>query len=198
MKFFLFFNFCFFKKIASAKRLISSHEIYSLQQSWKERLFLIKNDFDLFEPLLASRGVLLQILEQSQEVPSHLLSFAKLARKAKRFQIASNSIYQFKERTEDQNPGRLEESKILWDQGEYKKALSSAKSILNMIENTSELSLRNVYYCIGNWLAEIKTENPSTVKMYLQKSIDLYKESKEQETLCKTYFKLANCKKKNI
>jgi hypothetical protein len=40
-------------------------------------MFIIENNFELFEPILALRGVLLQLLDKQQFLPEHLLSLAR-------------------------------------------------------------------------------------------------------------------------
>ena len=78
----------------SNKRIPTTKEMEELQHGWKERLSLMQNNFELIEPLLALGGVLLQILERPDYLPHQLRTLATLARKAGRFQIASNSLYQ--------------------------------------------------------------------------------------------------------
>jgi hypothetical protein len=77
----------------SVKILPSDLQIEELQAQWQEREFLMKDNFELFEPIIAMRGVLLKILEKNQFLPSQLMVLTKLARMARSFQIASNAIY---------------------------------------------------------------------------------------------------------
>ncbi len=88
----------------------------------QDRLFLMQNNFDLFEPIHSLRGVLLNLLKEGKSnLPNnnnnnnnhqynssasssefqirHLLSEVNLARKARRFQIASNAIHQVRQIT---------------------------------------------------------------------------------------------------
>lgn len=73
----------------------------------------MKNNYDLFEPILALRRVLLQIANLSSYLPSHLLDISRLARKAGRFQIAANAIFELKQHKGlDSQAWKLEESKV--------------------------------------------------------------------------------------
>lgn len=108
----------------------------------------MQNNFELFEPVLALRGVLLQIMGRREYLPQHLLTVTRLASKAGRFQIASNSIYQvpfgicFLQGQLKQNldvvpnlSWRLEESKILWNQGERDKAITGGKLLIQALKD---------------------------------------------------------------
>lgn len=74
----------------------------------------MQNNFELFEPIVALRGVLLNILGTKEYVPQHLLTVMKLARKAFRFQVASNALYQLKQDVQAVKDPRwkLEEAKV--------------------------------------------------------------------------------------
>jgi hypothetical protein len=73
----------FFNEIDNAwkEKVIKKGKTSQETQDLYEGNALLKNNFELFEPVLALRGVLLQILEKSQHLPSHLLSVTRLARK---------------------------------------------------------------------------------------------------------------------
>lgn len=179
-------------------------QVEQLQHQWKERSFLMENNFELFEPILALRGVLLRTLERAEHLPQHYLTLSKLARKANRFQIASNAIYQIKQTTTNNNSNnssvidlswRLEESKILWDQGEQKKAVTAAKSLIVALTQTKQHQQQKLYgdtlYYTGKWLAETRAESANTTKEYLRDAVQLYSKIKP-DNVSKAFFTLAN------
>jgi hypothetical protein len=106
-----------------------------------ENSLLMKNNFDLFEPILALRGVLHQLSDKKELLPAHLLSVSRLARKAGRFQLAANAVYQLKQ-VSNLPPAttvawRLEEAKILWYQNEREKAINCVKSLIKTMNTNN-------------------------------------------------------------
>ena len=65
-----------------------------IENAWGQQKSTLENtdvnNFELFEPVLALRGVLLQILEKKQQLPQHLLSVTRLARKVKMWGVEGN------------------------------------------------------------------------------------------------------------
>lgn len=118
---------------------------------------------------------------------------SQLARKANRFQIASNAIYQLKQ-IEQSNPSwRLEEAKVLWDQGEQTKAIQAARSLLETVAKTHKGTplYANLNFSIGKWLASARSEGANKARENLQEAVDFFSQ-KSQPKSCVAYFTLAH------
>src|SRR5688572_26654389 len=68
--------------------------VFDSQGRSVDRGLLELGNFGLAEPLMALRGVLSVLLGQNDHISPQLCTLARAARKAKRYQIASNAIYQ--------------------------------------------------------------------------------------------------------
>jgi len=55
-------------------------------------------DFDIVEPLLALRTVLLRIMDCNEVLPKYVIDFARRARKAGSYQIAFNALHTLSDR----------------------------------------------------------------------------------------------------
>ena len=156
--------------------------------------FLKDNNFDFTEPLLSLRTILLKITQKHDIVSEHLQSTIRLARKAKRFQIASNAIQSIKLlddqlATEQKNlnltysPNFIWEREYcynLWKQGESNKALMAIKQLLKKIEskndnpNFIDSLIAEINYKIGKWMSQSGTESFEIISKYMEKCISFY------------------------
>jgi hypothetical protein len=64
--------------------LSSSSDFHLFQELWSSRLSLLPNCFDLIEPVMALRTVLLQLAGQWDLLANHLRSLASFARESNR------------------------------------------------------------------------------------------------------------------
>jgi len=118
----------------------TDEEMNYLEKQWKHSVLQLgahtQNSFEVIEPLLALRGVLLTIFQRQDRMQYHLIDLARKARQSGRFQIATNAIYQLKsnanlmEENFEKYLWRFEEAKVLWAKGKSTKAVKLAKSLL--------------------------------------------------------------------
>ncbi|GBG59962.1 hypothetical protein CBR_g292 [Chara braunii] len=178
----------------------SDSEMDLLELAWKERLDQMQGHYDLLEPLIALRGVLLRSLDREDRFLSHLQEAARIARKAGRLNHGANAVHEMKligksiatgpgtaaapesnirkpqnSAVVDLIDGRVEEAKLLWTQGQHNMAVSLAKFLLHSAEkspkNAALLSLT------GKWLAETHSASSRVIlDQYLAKAVQLVQE----------------------
>eukprot|EP00026_Physarum_polycephalum_P000025 Phypoly_transcript_00025.p1 GENE.Phypoly_transcript_00025~~Phypoly_transcript_00025.p1 ORF type:complete len:3119 (+),score=637.15 Phypoly_transcript_00025:93-9449(+) len=161
-------------------------------------------DFTEIEPLLALRTVLAPLLGRSAELPALCAEFSAAARKAGRFQIASQAVYQLQglaASTMSSTPSamskqmaeaKLEEAKVLWGQGEGTKGLSIARNLLKSYKQQDIVRAEALLYT-GKWLAHTRAERANVVEEHLSQAILQYSQHKEKdgEGVGKAHFTLA-------
>jgi hypothetical protein len=100
----------------------------------RERLFLLASVFDQVEPLLALRGVILQLATQPKVLASHLRFVASFARQSSRRVVGAHAI-----REGGSNPSiplvcrlslQLEAAQLSWSEGMGDTAIRTAKQVV--------------------------------------------------------------------
>ncbi|URE12214.1 FATC domain [Musa troglodytarum] len=176
-----------------------------LNTEWSVILRHTQLHLNLFEPFIAFRRVLLQILDCTECTIEHLLESASTFRKGSRFSLAAASLHELKQLCcqMKQKPisqiyfhGRLEEAKLLKAQGQHDMAINLARYILQNHSMGEEMS--NVYRLVGKWLAETRSSNSRIIlEQYLKHSVELTELSKDPDEKyitkqCQTYYHLAH------
>eukprot|EP01080_Neovahlkampfia_damariscottae_P001910 gene1910-1050_t len=148
-----------------------------------------EHPFTYIEPILSLRTTLLNIIGRKDLIPSHLCEFSRMARKAKRFQLASSLIHSLSLEEKKTTPlWMFEDSKILWELGEQDSAISIGNFLISNLKKDQKEQelLGKVYFTVGKWLNQTKTEGVrDIINHYL---IDAVKYSKDQS---QAYFTLA-------
>ncbi|GAB2269841.1 hypothetical protein Dimus_004759 [Dionaea muscipula] len=157
----------------------------------------------LLEPVIALRRAVLQILGCKNSVMQHLLQSSSVLRKGARLSQAVAYLHEFKlmcSGSGDQCSslywiGRLEEAKLLRDQGQHEMAINLGKYIAENNQLDKESS--DVHRLVGKWLAETRSSNSRTIlDKYLKRAVSLSKDPKIDETsaprFCRTQFHLAH------
>ncbi|BBN18785.1 serine-protein kinase ATM [Marchantia polymorpha subsp. ruderalis] len=195
----------------------TTKQIESFDASWQENLKQMQAHYELAEPYIAIRKVLLELLGLHRCIPQHLLQFSSFARKAGRLNHAGSSIHELKllcsylHRSEDTDiysisrslislqslAGRVEEAKILWAEGQQEMAVNLAQHVLQ--QKTDERSLAPLLCLTGKWLAETRTSSSHTIlDSYLKRAVELSssedctRDQLETSRSCRTHYRLAH------
>ena len=91
---------------------------------------------------------------------------------------------------------RWEECKILWAQGDQRRATAAAQELLRQmtaIGRSESVALQASVHCTaGEWLATTASENAQTIReQWLEPAIELWKDCSDTDKLAKGYFALA-------
>lgn len=128
--------------------------------------------FTIIEPVLAMRGVLLEIMSRPDLQKLHITQMASMARSENHLRLASNLIHTvyLKDKENSSVPHWLiEEAKILWKQGEKDAAINTIKFFIKKSRennhSTEQLSLANVK--LGEWLAQNQSESKDIILLHL-------------------------------
>lgn len=151
-------------------------------------------DFASIEPMITLRIALASALLRPDMVRSQLAVLVTASRKANRFAVASHATYRLKALDANSRilpSTRLEEAKVLWDQGEWAKALSIGWVLLNSTHNQRDKVRADIKHQLGKWLAQTRTERSHVVEECLHDAVELYKEFGEQTAMGKAHFTLA-------
>jgi hypothetical protein len=138
---------------------------------WDAQLEALQHcEFDLIEPLLAQRGVVLQMTAQSDAYYKHVERTAALARKKRHLQEAANALMQLRARHQQGQGGNLrwrwEECKLMWRRNEQRGAINAAKQLVFDLEKTARtdlLLLARVLATTGKWLSQTAAEGSSSI-----------------------------------
>ncbi|XP_068637362.1 serine/threonine-protein kinase ATM isoform X2 [Aristolochia californica] len=181
-------------------------QLERLNADWSFILKQTQLHFNLLEPFIAFRRVLLQILSCKDCTVQHLLKSASALRKGSRFSLAAAVLQELKllpTGTETQQVdsyicslGRLEEAKLLWAQGQHDMAINLANYILDNYELKDQAS--NARRMVGKWLAETRSSNSKIIlEKYLKRAVELSEQNtsadkKNIARRCQSYFHLAH------
>ena len=117
--------------------------------------------YELVEPMLALRSVLMRTLERPERCVAVLLHAARLARKAGRLAHATAALHSAKGITVgsidpvQQLLQQQEEAKLLWAQGQKSAAVRMAQALAAGQEDGTNAAMRARLLCLaGNWLTE--------------------------------------------
>ena len=106
----------------------------SFERLGRDRLCLLASDFDQIEPILALRGVILQLAHQPAVLATHLRFVAAFARQSSRRVVGAHAI-----REGASNPQiplvqklalKLEEAQLSWSEGLADSAIRAAKHVV--------------------------------------------------------------------
>ncbi|KAJ8476072.1 hypothetical protein OPV22_019799 [Ensete ventricosum] len=194
-----------FTNIACAPMTPAKDQLGWLNAEWSVILRHTQLHLNLFEPFIAFRRVLLQILDCTECAIEHLLESASTFRKGSRFSLAAASLHELKQLCcqMKQKPisqiyfhGRLEEAKLLKAQGQHDMAINLARYVIQNLSMGEEMS--NVYRLVGKWLAETRSSNSRIIlEQYLKHSVELTELSKDTDEKyiskqCQAYYHLAH------
>ncbi|XP_042436712.1 serine/threonine-protein kinase ATM-like isoform X3 [Zingiber officinale] len=172
---------------------------------WRTVLRHAQLHLNLFEPLIAFRRVLFQILDCKEFTTEHLLESASTFRKGSRFSLAASALNELKQLCcqMEQKPtsqmyflGRLEEAKLLRAQGQHDMAINLARYIVE--NNSIGEKMANIYRLVGKWLAETRSSNSRIIlEQYLKHSVEVTELSKSTSKKylsrqCQSYYQLAH------
>ncbi|KAL2608088.1 hypothetical protein R1flu_026661 [Riccia fluitans] len=197
----------------------TAKQIDSFSASWQENLNQMQAHYELAEPYIAIRKVLLELLGLRKCIPQHLLQFSSFSRKAGRLNHAGSSIHELKLlcktllREEDADTvsasksnsaitkltlaGQVEEAKILWADGQQEMAVNLAQHVLQL--ETDESTLAPLLCLTGKWLAETRSSSSHIIlDSYLKRAVGLSEPGKDTEDvletslMCRSHYRLAH------
>ncbi|KAL3675793.1 hypothetical protein R1sor_025741 [Riccia sorocarpa] len=203
----------------SGPHIPTSKQIDSFTASWQENLNRMQAYYELAEPYIAIRRVLLELLGLRKCIPEHLLQFSMFSRKAGRLNHAGIAIHELKLlcktllREEDADSvsvsrsnspiarlslaGQVEEAKMLWADGQQELAVNLAQHVLQL--ETDERRLPPLLCLTGKWLAETRSSSSHIIlDSYLKRAVGLSESGKDGEGVLETsemsrsHFRLAH------
>ncbi|XP_066028150.1 serine-protein kinase ATM isoform X2 [Pocillopora verrucosa] len=140
-------------------------------------------------------GGLMRLGRSYKDLATHLEMQARLARRSHNPQVAEKALFRIRQLQSDitdlqsrlgaEDLGvawswKMEEAKLRWARGEQDTAMYLLKSLTRHLEKAKEQSLEacslypQTLGLYGTWLAESKSENPSTIiENYLEKAASL-------------------------
>lgn len=162
----------------------SSSSFASFERRGRDRLCLVLNDFDMVEPIMALRGVILQLACEPSILASHLRFIAAVARQSNRRTVGGHAI-----RSGISDPNipvinklalRLEEAQLNWSEGLSDTAIRAAKHIVQSIQamqsvgrpspTDSEMLLKLLVdsSCLAaEWMSKSHSESSTVIQRYI-------------------------------
>lgn len=161
-----------------------SKELVKLREKWSQSVQTAVSDFDLLEPSLAVRAVMLkEFLPASGEASSALnevlIDTCRKARQFKSYPLAGRCLMQISTiptlNKESQLVCRLEQALTEWQRKDTERALNIVRSLSVVMERDypSHGCYPLVLSLAGQWMHESRCENPRQIlSLYLKKSLD--------------------------
>lgn len=171
----------------------TEHDIVS---KWQNYQFLGNVEFELIEPILSQRCVLLNETPESGSLVSYYLDIARKARLETHFQVAERILHAIDKETST-NVEILEvdfeQSLLFWDRNELDSARLTLRASLPKMQHNTECALlySKALRTYGCWQASTKSENlGSIIRKYFEPALNLLPRNEIEERL-KTYGCLA-------
>ena len=182
---------------APSSALDISPRFAQFERFGRDRLFLLFNDFDMVEPILALHGVILEIAKQPSVLASHLRFAAAFARQSDRRVVGAQAI-----RTGAADPAiplvnklalKLEGAQLNWAEGLVDPAIRSAKLVVQAMQSVATQAgppmesqatvklLVDSSCLLAEWMSTSHSETSTIIQRYLLEAADVVTKSRTDE-----------------
>ncbi|KAK9806879.1 hypothetical protein WJX72_005975 [[Myrmecia] bisecta] len=188
----------------------SRHELQAVEDAWQARQAAAGGRYELLEPLLSMRRVVMAALQAEEGQVASLLQLARAARKAGQLAHSMAAIHQLRtlRQAAPAQAGvggeewQVEEAKLLWAGGQAAMAVRMAKALLQLIDSEQPPGsstpprhhLHAHLLCLtAKWLAASRSESSSSILQMMMRAAGAGPGGAGAPGLaCRTSFRLAH------